>query len=98
MQNPIRNLSRIKMLQYEIEDIEVQLYGNTAIVYYVAHWKSLRKRTGEKVRIRARSVDIYRKDANGWNQAGSHLSILPSPSSQGNPGCVKCLDIELVKE
>lgn len=98
MQNPIRNLSRIKMLEYEIEDIEVQLYGNIAIVYYVAQWKSLQKRTGQKFRIRARSIDIYRKDANGWNQAGSHLSILPSPSGQGNPDCLKCVDIELVNE
>lgn len=86
------------MLEYEIEDIEVQLYGNIAIVYYVAQWKSLQKRTGQKFRIRARSIDIYRKDANGWNQAGSHLSILPSPSGQGNPDCLKCVDIELVNE
>jgi ketosteroid isomerase-like protein len=98
MQNPVRNLSRTKMLEYEIEDIEVQVYGDVAIVYYIANWKSLLKQSNRKIRTRARSIDIYRRDAQGWNQAGSHLSVLPSPASRGNPDCLKCVDIQFVTE
>jgi len=91
-------LKILKMEEYEIQDIEVQLYGNIAIVYYIAEWKSRVISTGQLLQIRARSVDIYRKDAKEWNQAGSHLSILPAPDRFNNLECRKCLDITLVPE
>ena len=89
----------IQMLDYEMEEIEVELYGDIAHVYYVAHWRSRVAETGEVVTIRARSIDIYRREAEGWNQSGSHLSILPRPRSLGNVVCAQqCIDVTLVQE
>ena len=66
-----------KMLAYEIKDSEVQVYGDIAIVYYIAEMTA-QNAAGYQAVIPIRSVDIYRKDAHGWNQAGSHLSLATS--------------------
>jgi ketosteroid isomerase-like protein len=88
---------RFKMLEYEIEDIEVQLYGDLGVVYYIANWKTLSIQTNEVVSIRARAVDIYRKAPEGWNQAGSNLNILPMPRAMAIPDCGKCFDVQRVQ-
>jgi ketosteroid isomerase-like protein len=98
MQNAVKGLRRLRMIEYEILEIDVQVYGATAIVYYVARWQSQISSTDQSAEFRARSVDIYRREETGWNQAGSNLSILPLPGWQSNPDCANCLDVKLVGE
>jgi ketosteroid isomerase-like protein len=98
MQNVRKSLAESQMLEYELEDIEVRIYGETAIVFYVGNWKSRIKRTGLVLKFRVRSVDIFRKTGSSWNQTGSHLSILPSPSGGTGPDRLKCFDIQVVEE
>lgn len=98
MQNVRRSLAKSQMLEYELEDVEVQIYGDIAIVYYIGQWKSRLKQTGIVLKFRVRSVDIFRKTGLTWNQAGSHLSILPSPSGGTGPDRLKCFDIQVVEE
>lgn len=62
--------------RYEIVDLEIQLYGDIAIVYYVADWWFGAEGEQEE-RLALRSVDVYRREAGGWNQCGSNISIMP---------------------
>jgi ketosteroid isomerase-like protein len=84
-----------KMLEYEIQDIEVKIYGGVAVVFYIAQWKSQMKASGQVVKMRARSVDIYRKETSGWIQCGSNLNLLPTPGAFGTPGCEKCYEVSI---
>ena len=86
------------MQRYEIEDYDIQLYGDVAIVYYVAHWWSHVPSIGQYVRTRARSVDIYRHDDEGWIQAGSNINILQRPGAAQKEGSEVFLDFELADQ
>ncbi len=57
---------------YEILDIDIQLHGEVAIVFYLAEY---RLATGS---ITLRSVDIYRRERGGWNQCGSNICVVPA--------------------
>ena len=82
------------MLEYEIEEVQVQLLGDIAVVYYVARWKNQIKQINKVVTMHARSVDIYGKHAQkGWIQVGSNLNILPRAGSIRNPACGRCFDV-----
>ena len=83
------------MQRYEIEDYDIQLYGDVAVVYYVAHWWSHVPSIKQYVRTRARSVDIYRHDADGWIQAGSNINILQRPGAAQKEGSEQFLDFVL---
>lgn len=87
------SLELFQMLDYEIEEIDVRVYGEAAVVYYVAHWTTRLVATGQDVTFHARSVDVYTKDDRGWNQAGSNLNVLPKPGSFQNPVCGQCFDV-----
>jgi len=64
--------------RYELLDVDVQVHGNVGIVFYVArYWFS---DAGEEKSIKLRSVDIYRREAEGWNQAGSNICTIPDES------------------
>lgn len=71
------SLSSYKGVDYEIIDTEIQLYGDLGIVYYVARY-DYEDANGERHSIPLRSVDIYRREADGWIQAGSHITPIPS--------------------
>lgn len=88
-------LANAQMLEYEIQDIEVKIYGDVAVVFYVAQWRSRMKASGQVVKIRARSVDIYRREAGSWNQAGSNLNLLPTAGAFGMPDCQQCYDVTM---
>lgn len=68
-------LAAFSGLRYEIKDIEIQLHGDIAVVYYVAHWWY--KVDEEEKLLPLRSVDIYRRENGGWNQSGSNICALP---------------------
>lgn len=61
--------------RYELKDLEIQLYGDIAIVYYVADWWYGPE--GAEERLELRSLDVYRREEAGWNQCGSNISIMP---------------------
>lgn len=81
MANADKSLERFEGKGYEILDSEVQLYGDVAIVFYVAEYRARDRQTGDDVVILLRSVDIYRRDAGGWNQSGSHIAPIPKAPS-----------------
>lgn len=57
---------------YEILDIDIQLHGGVAVVFYLAEY---RLKVGS---IRLRSVDLYRREGSGWNQCGSNICVVPA--------------------
>lgn len=81
MANADKSLERFDGKGYEIHDSEVQLYGDVAIVFYVAEYRAHDRQTGDEVVIPLRSVDIYRRDAGGWIQSGSHIAPIPKRPS-----------------
>lgn len=75
METADRILTTMTGTRYEIKDIDVHLYDRIAVVYYVAdYW--VKENDGEN-KIPLRSVDIYRHEAQGWNQCGSNICLLP---------------------
>jgi len=61
---------------YEILDSEVQIFGDVAIVYYVAKY-AFRSRDGNSGAMLLRAIDVYRKEADEWIQCGSHITRIP---------------------
>lgn len=81
MANADLSLAEFEGTGYEIFDSEVQIYGDVAIVYYVAEYRARRRQSGEAVVIPLRSIDIYRRDDSGWIQCGSHITPIPGRPS-----------------
>jgi ketosteroid isomerase-like protein len=76
MRNADRTLENTTPLDYELIDTDVTVHGDIAIVYYLASYRYLDK-AGEEHTVGLRSTDIYRKDADGWNQCGSNICTIP---------------------
>jgi len=71
-----RVLETIEARRYQLLDSDVRVYGDVAVVYYLAReW--IRTSDGEEKTIVLRSCDIYRREADGWNQCGSHITLAP---------------------
>jgi ketosteroid isomerase-like protein len=81
MKNADRSLEQFQGTGYELLDTEVQLYGDIALVYYVADYHFRNRKTGETGTIPLRALDVYRREADGWNQSGSHITPIPSRPS-----------------
>lgn len=83
METAERSMEKTLLRDYEITDMEIQLYGDIALVYYIADIRVLDRPTGEERNVPLRSLDVYRKGADGWNQTGSHIGVIPGadPSS-----------------
>ena len=69
------------MQRYEIEDVDIQVHGDTAVVYYIANWWSHLKNFDEYLQMRVRSVDIYRREDSGWIQSGSNIDVIKKPGA-----------------
>lgn len=69
-------LGSIKGIRYELVDTEVQVYGDVAVVFYVAK-EQVRVGDAREQEIQLRSVDIYRREGGGWNQCGSNICFVP---------------------
>ena len=68
-------LEKFNGLRYEFLDTDVQVFGDVAVVYYLAReW--LRQPDGSEKTILLRSVDIYRREPAGWNQCGSNICLV----------------------
>jgi len=77
MSNVDKSFKNFRGVGFEILDSEIQIYDNIAIVYYVARY-DYKNDAGETHSLPLRSVDIYRREPNGWIQCGSHITIIPT--------------------
>ena len=76
MRNADAVLGSIQGLRYEMLDTDVQVYGDAAVVFYLAReW--IRDGQGDEKTILLRSCDVYRKDDGTWNQCGSNIYVMP---------------------
>ena len=82
MKNAEKSLESFHGTEFELLDTEVEVQGDLAIVYYVARY-DYRDREGNDGSIPLRSVDIYRREGSGWNQCGSHITVIPAAGSWG---------------
>lgn len=80
MRNAELSLQTLRGKSFEILDAEVQVRGDTAIVYYVARYDFVHS-DGQPGSVPLRSVDIYRREADGWIQCGSHIGVIPAEAS-----------------
>ena len=82
MANVEKSLDAFEGTGFELIDTEVQLYGETAVVYYIARY-DYKGTDGVVHGLPLRSIDIYRRDNGKWNQCGSHITPIPSGTSWG---------------
>lgn len=82
MKNAEKSLESFHGTGYELLDSAVQIYGDVGVVYYVARYDYL-DAEGHQGSIPLRAVDIYCRSEQGWNQAGSHITVIPSGGSWG---------------
>ncbi len=80
MKNAEKSLTTLRGTAYELLDTEVQIHGDIGIVYYVARYDFVDK-DDKAGSMPLRSVDIYRREADGWIQCGSHIGVIPSAPS-----------------
>ena len=77
MVNAEKSLQNLHGTGYELLDTEVQVYGDLALVYYVARY-DYRDASGQEGSLPLRSLDVYRRENGEWNQAGSHIAVIPT--------------------
>lgn len=82
MVNVEKSLQNLRGTGYELLDTEVQIYGDLALVYYIARY-DYRDREGRKGSIPLRSIDVYRREKGQWNQCGSHITPIPAGGDWG---------------
>lgn len=82
MVNADRSLESFHGTAYEIHDAEVQIYGDVALVFYVAtyYYENEDRSSGA---IPLRSIDIFRREGARWNQSASHISVIPNHGRWG---------------
>ncbi len=82
MVNAEKSLQNLRGTGYELLDTEVQIYGDLALVYYIARY-DYRDREGREGSIPLRSIDVYRRENRQWNQCGSHITPIPTGGDWG---------------
>lgn len=80
MKNALATLEAVETLAFELLEAEVELYGDMAVVYYVAR-DVIRPRGGEETVLYLRALDVYRRTPEGWNQCGSNICLMPEVPS-----------------
>ena len=68
-------LVRLKATRYEMLEMDVQVLGDVALVYYVAR-DFLKEADGSERTILLRALDVYRREPEGWNQCGSNICTM----------------------
>ncbi len=84
MRNANATLDATTPLGYELLDTDISVYGDIAIVHYLASYTYL-DHVDEEHTVRLRSADIYRKDDGHWNQCGSNICRVPLPQPAEDP-------------
>lgn len=65
-----------KLERWEFLEREVEFHGDLALVWYVARETVVDAQGVRKIQL-LRSIDLYRREKDGWNQCGSHIVALP---------------------
>jgi Domain of unknown function (DUF4440) len=60
------------MTGYHIDDIDVQIYSDIVLVYYLATIRNSFQ--GSEVQSQIKSLDVYQKRQGNWEQIGSHVA------------------------
>lgn len=77
MQAAEQALRSARGTRYEFLDMDVRVHGDHAVVFYLArYW--VRDDAGAEQPLLLRSVDLYRREAGGWNQCGSNICWAPA--------------------
>ena len=82
MRGAERSLQNFHGTAYRLIDTEIQLYDDTAVVFYVARY-DYKDNDGNEHSLPLRSVDIYRRQNGEWTQAGSHITPIPAGGTWG---------------
>jgi ketosteroid isomerase-like protein len=82
MANAERSLAAFRGTGYELLDAEVQLFGEVALVYYIARYDYL-DTDGKPGSLGLRALDVYRRERGEWIQCGSHITPLPAGGAWG---------------
>lgn len=61
---------------FEFVELDIDVEGDYAVVLYLARYFQQNPKKQTFARL-IRSIDVYRRDAAGWNQCASNLSIVP---------------------
>jgi ketosteroid isomerase-like protein len=85
MKNAELSLRTLRGTGYQLLDTEVQIHGDAAVVYYVARYDYVTA-DGASGSVPLRSVDIYRREPEGWIQCGSHIGVIPATESWKEAG------------
>lgn len=87
MEHAELSLERLRGTGYELTDTELELHGDVALLYYTAIYR-YETPSGVPGALPLRSVDVYRREPGGWNQAGSNICAVPpaAPSGPSGPG------------
>lgn len=85
MVNAERSLRAFRGTGYELLDAEVSVFGDFAVVFYVGRY-DYRDQDGAQGSLPLRSVDLYRREPEGWIQFGSHITPIPSGGPWGAAG------------
>jgi ketosteroid isomerase-like protein len=80
MANAEKSLQSFKGKSYELLDHEIQISSDLALVFYVARY-DYEDADANLHSLPLRCIDIYRRDGDGWIQAGSHITVVPSQSA-----------------
>lgn len=81
MANAEKSLQNFRGHSYAIDDLEIELFGEVAVVYYVARYNYITDSGPAEIPLR--SVDIYGKRDGHWIQIGSHITVIPSSGAWG---------------
>lgn len=82
MHNAEKSLQNFRGTGYELLDTEIRIFGEVAIVFYVARYDyAAEDGTGHSIPLR--SVDLYQRRPAGWIQIGSHITVIPSSGAWG---------------
>ena len=82
MINADLSLDNFRGTGYEIHDTEVQIYSDIALVFYIASYYYETDEGNTSV-IPLRSVDVFKRENDHWNQAASHISVIPDGGKWG---------------
>lgn len=82
MVNADKSLDGFRGTGYEINDSEVQIYGDIALVFYVATYY-YETDDADVGTIPLRSIDVFRRENGEWHQSASHIAVIPSGGRWG---------------
>ncbi len=80
MKNARATTDAVDTLDFELLDTELEIHGDTALLWYVAR-DVIRPKGGEPTTLYLRALDVYRRTPDGWNQCGSNVCKLPNDAS-----------------